>query len=97
MSIEGLFAPTTCEAPSAPMRETFIAPTVLAACCVCRLIRDEAGSTPDRERWVTPRTYRTTYGVNPAELALTHTYCLKCFKQFTDTVKQFFRETGTSP
>ena len=97
MSIEGLFAPTTCETPSAPMRETFIAPTMLAACCVCRLIRDEAGSTSDRERWVTPRSYRKTYGVNPADFPLTHTYCQKCFTKAQETVVQYFRQIGTSP
>ena len=96
MAIEGLFAPKTCEAPSAPMRETFIAPTVLAACCVCRLIRDEAGSTPDRERWVTPRTYRTTYGVNPAELALTHTSRPTYFTKVLGRVRQYSGSAAAS-
>ena len=55
---------TTREATSAPMRETFIAPALVAACCVCGLIRDETGSFPDREHWITQRTYRQTHGVN---------------------------------
>ena len=97
MSLEVLCAPTTREAPSALMRERFIAPRVLAACCVCGLIRDGTESSPDRERWVTQWTYRKTHGINPADFPLTHTYCLECFTQFTDTVKQFFREIGTSP
>jgi hypothetical protein len=79
------------------MRETFIAPTLLPVCCVCGLIRDETGSSPDRERWVTPRTYRETHGVNPADVPLTHTYCLKCFTKAQVTVTQYFREIGTSP
>jgi hypothetical protein len=79
------------------MRETFIAPTLLPVCCICGLVRDETGSTPGLDRWVTPRTYRETHGVNPTELALTHTYCLKCFTKVQDTVRQYFREIGTPP
>ena len=97
MAFETLFAQTTREAPSAPMRETFIAPKMLPVCCVCRLIRDETGSSPDRERWVTPRTYRTTHGINPADCPLTHTYCLTCFTKAQETTRQYFREIGTSP
>ena len=97
MALVELFAQTTREAPSAPMRETFIAPTLLPVCCVCRLIRDETGSSPDRECWVTPRTYRKTYGLNPANFPLTHTYCQKCFTKVQETVVQYFRQIGTSP
>ena len=97
MALGTLFAQTTRKAPSAPMRETFIAPTILPVCCVCGLIRDETGSSPDRERWVTPRTYRTTHGVNPAEFPLTHTYCPTCFTKAQETTRQYFREIGTSP
>ena len=97
MSLGELFGRTTREAPSAPMRETFIAPTLLPVCCVCGLVRDDTRFTPGRELWVTQRTYRGTHGVNPAELALTHTYCPKCFTKVQDTVRQYFREIGTSP
>ena len=97
MALETLCAQTTCEAPSALMREPYSAPTLLPVCCVCKRIRDETGSSPDRERWVTQRAYRTTYGVNPAELPLTHTYCSTCFTKAQETVRQYFREIGTSP
>jgi len=97
MFLEKLSAQTTREAPSAPMRETFIAPTLLPVCCICGLIRDETGSTPGLDRWVTQRMYHETHGVNPTELALTHTYCPKCFTKVQDTVRQYFREIGTSP
>jgi hypothetical protein len=97
MSFEELSAQTTREAPSAPMRETFIAPTLLPICCICGLIRDETGSTSGLDCWVTQRTYRETHGVNPTELVLTHTYCPKCFTKVQDTVRQYFREIGTSP
>ena len=98
MSLETLFAPTTREAPSALlMRETFVAPKMLPVCCVCQRIRDETGSSPDRERWVTQRAYRTTYGVNPAKLPLTHTYCSTCFTKAQETVRQYVQEIGTSP
>ena len=81
MARGNLFAQTTREAPSAPMRETSLAPTRLPICCVCRLIRDKTGSSPDRERWVTPRTYRKTHGANLADFLLTHTYCPEHFTQ----------------
>ena len=97
MTLETLVAQITRKAPSAPMRETFIAPKMLPVCCVCGLIRDETGSSPDRERWVTPRTYRMAHGVNPTEIALTHTYCPTCFRKTQATVMQYFREIGTSP
>ena len=97
MALETLIAQTTREAPSALMRKAFIAPKMLPVCCVCELIRDETGSSPARECWVTPRTYRTTHGVNPADCLLTHTYCQKCFTKAQETVKQYFREIGTSP
>ena len=51
MSLETLCAPTTRKAPSAPMRETFVAPKMLPVCCVCSLIRDESRSFHHRERW----------------------------------------------
>lgn len=88
MALVELIAQTTRKALSTPMRETFIAPTILPVCCVCTLIRDETGSSPDREHWVTPRTYLTTHGVNPADIPLTHTYCLQCFTKAMGTVSQ---------
>ena len=97
MALETLVAPTTREALSTPMRKTFIAPKMFPVCCVCELIRDETGSSPNRERWVTPRTYRRIYGVNPADFPLTHTYCLTCFTKVQDTTRQYFREIGTPP
>ena len=97
MAFGNLSARTTREAPSAPMSETWIAPTLLPVCCVCGLIRDEAGSSPDRKRWVTPRTYHKTHGVNPDDFPLTHTYCLTCFTKAQETTRQYFREIGTSP
>ena len=96
MVLETMFAQTIREAQSALIREAFIAPMVLPVCCVCELIRDETGSCPNRERWVTPRTYRMTHGVNPADCLLTHTYCPTCFTKAQETVKQYFREIGAS-
>jgi hypothetical protein len=93
MALGNLSAQTTRKAPSAPMSETFIAPMVLPVCCVCRLIRDKTESSPDRERWVTQRTYRKTHGVNPADFLLTHTYCPECFTQVMGTVSQYLRKS----
>ena len=99
MPVEEPSAQTTRGAYSAPrsIRETFIAPTLLPVCCICRLIRDDTRFSPGRELWVTQQTYRKNHGVNPTELALTHTYCPKCFTKAQDTVRQYFREIGTSP
>jgi hypothetical protein len=90
---KGLFAQTTREALSAPRRETFIAPMPLPVCCLCGRIRDATGFSPDREHWVTQRTYRKSHSVNLADLPLTHTYCPKCFTKFQERVRQFFLKT----
>jgi hypothetical protein len=87
-------AQTTREALSPPMRETFIKPKMLPVCCVCELIRDETGPSLNRERWVTPWTYRTTHGVNPADFSLIHTYCPKCFTKVMSPVSQNLRKGG---
>jgi hypothetical protein len=97
MSLGDPFTQTTHEAFSAPTSSTYIAPTLLPVCCVCKLIRDDTRFFPGRERWVTQRTYRENHGVNPTELAATHTYCPKCLTQVQDTVRQYFRDIGTPP
>ena len=92
-----MVAQTARQAPTATKSETFIAPVVLPVCCVCELIRDETRSVPDRERWVTPRTYQKAHGVALASFPITHTYCPKCFAKFLGILKQHNREIGTSP
>jgi hypothetical protein len=83
MAIDSLFAQITHEAPSASWKET----PLLAVCCLCRLIRDEIGASPDRARWVTQRTYQKTHGVNPVDCLQTHTYCPWCFTQARETIR----------
>jgi hypothetical protein len=97
MARRGLVAQATHEAPAPLMRESVIPPTLLPVCCICSKIRDETGSSPDREHWVTPRTYRKTHGINPVNFPFTHTYCLKCFTKFMDTLRQYRREIRPSP
>jgi hypothetical protein len=87
MARRGLVAQTTPDAPAAPMSKSVIAPTLLHVCCLCGKIRDETGSSPDREHWVTQRTYRQTHGVKLANFPLTHTYCPPCFTKFMDTLR----------
>ena len=82
MAVETLFAQIIHEAPSTSVRDTFLLPV----CCICGLLRDEAGASLDRERWVTQRTYRQTHGVNPADCLFTHTYCPDCFTQVMDGI-----------
>lgn len=87
----------TRKAPSAPLRATGIAPTLLHVCCICGHIREETGAFADREHWVTQRTYRQTHGVKLANFPLTHTYCPKCYTKFMSTLRQYVRERGTPP
>jgi hypothetical protein len=82
MAVETLFAQIIHEAPSASGRET----SMLPVCCICGLLRDETGASLNCERWVTQRKYRQTYGVNPADCLLTHTYCPDCFTQVMDRI-----------
>lgn len=97
MSPEFLSTQIPREGPSTPKRRTFIAPSLLPICCLCGLIRDETGSSPGFERWLTPRAYRKTRGFNPGDFSLTHTYCPKCSAKVRETTAQYFRQIGTSP
>jgi hypothetical protein len=82
-SVDTLFAQITHAAPSTSRKAT----PLLPVCCLCRLIRDEIDPSLDRARWVTPRTYRKTHGVNLADCLQTHTYCPGCFTQVMETIK----------
>ena len=97
MSLKDTIMQTTREAFSAPKRNTFTAPTLLPGRCICGLIRGETGLRPDREGWITQRTYRLTRGVNHADFPLTHTCCQKCFTDVEPTVRPYSREIGTPP
>jgi len=100
MSIEEFSVQTSRNASSASMterEERFIAPALLPVCCICELVRDETAPLHNNVHWVTQRTYRETHGVNPADIPLTHTYCPECFTKVQDTVRQYFRQIGTSP
>ena len=44
---------------------------------------------------MTQRTYRETYGVNPATLELAYTYCPTCFTKVQEIVRQYFQKIGT--
>ena len=96
MSHGGLSVQKAREAPSASMSNLFIAPALLPVCCVCTLIRDETGSHPGLECWVTQRIYRQTHSVNPAHFPLTHTYCPTCFAKAQKTMREYIRGTRTS-
>lgn len=88
MALRKPFAQATYDAPSAPRKETFVAPTLLPTCWACGLIRDDTRFSPGRQLWVTQQTYRESHGVNPAELAVTHAYCPACFTKAQDTVRE---------
>lgn len=88
---------TSHEGPSALKSETFRTPLLLPICCMCGLIRDEKGSSPGLEPWLTRRTYRKTHGVNPLDFTHTHTYCPKCLTKVRETTAQYFRQIETLP
>jgi hypothetical protein len=88
---------TARQAPYPPEGEAFIPPTLLPACCVCGLVRDDTRLSSDRDLWVTQRRYHEAHGVDPVKLTLTHTYCPKCSAKVLDTVRQYFRDIGTRP
>jgi hypothetical protein len=71
-----------------PRQERRMTPRLLPVCCVCGLIRDESGPSPVRVHWITPLGYRKTYGVNPTDFPLTHTYCPGCLRQAQDTMRK---------
>jgi hypothetical protein len=69
--------------------------SLIPVCCLCGLIRDVSSSSLHCEHWVTRRTYRKTYGVNPADCVLTHTYCPDCFTQVIAQVREDNEATRT--
>ena len=77
------FAQITHDARSASRKDT----PLLPVCCLCRLIRDEIGGSPDRARWISQQTYQKTHGINPANCLQTHTYCPGCFTQVMETIR----------
>lgn len=88
-------AQTTPSAPPALRSATLIPPRLLPVCCACGLIREETRPPLHRERWVSPRTYRKTHGVNSTKIAITHTYCLTCFTKLQEEVQQLLLKIGT--
>ena len=97
MFLETLFTQITRKAPPAPRRDMDIAPTLLPACCACGFVQDKAGATAGLERWVSQRTYRDSHGVNPTELALTHTYCPTCFEKVLKIMRQSWLKSRSAP
>ena len=97
MSLEHIFGPARRPSPSIPMRDRFIAPTLLPVCCLCGLIRDDRRCPPGLDCWLTQRTYRAAHGIDPTEIAQTHTYCPECFTKVQETMRQYFREIGAQP
>ena len=93
---EELFTHPPPEAPVDP-KNTFIAPSLLRACCACGHVRDEAGPTLGLERWISQEDYREAHGVSPSELALAHAYCPTCFANLRKVMRQFFQSLKPEP
>jgi hypothetical protein len=97
MSPETPSAQATHGTPPVLNEEPFTQPTLLPVCCQCGLIRDDRGSSPGLECWLTPHMYNKTYDIKPEALALTHTYCPQCFTKVRETTAQYFRKIRPSP
>jgi len=100
MTLGEPFTQKTHETFFASLRETrgaFIAPTLLPVCCVCGLIRDDSSCLSGLDCWLTQRTYHEGHGVDPTEVAQTHTYCPECLKKAQERVQPSIREIGTIP
>lgn len=61
--------------------------SLIAACCVCGLIRVKKTRSQDPDQWVTRRTYEQTYGVSLFGSLFTHTYCSGCHADFMQRAK----------
>jgi hypothetical protein len=83
VAVATMFAEIGHVAPSDSRRET----SWISVCCLCGLIRDVTRCCLDGERWITRRTYRNTYGVNPSDGLLTHAYCPACFAHVMTQVR----------
>lgn len=94
MSLEQTLTQTTGDTTPSPGREARTTARLLPVCCVCGLIRDELGASPDSVHWMTARRYRETYEVNPTEYPHTHTYCPDCFTKVQHMVRTYFRQIG---
>jgi hypothetical protein len=97
MSPETPSAQATHGTPPVLKNEPFTQPTLLPVCCQCGLIRDDRGSSPGLERWLTPRMYHKTYDIKLEAFALTHTYCPQCFTKVRKTTAQYFRKIRPLP
>ena len=58
---------------------------ILPICCVCGLVRDDAGSSRS-ETWVTKHVFRENHGVDHSAFRLSHTYCPTCYLQFMNRI-----------
>ena len=92
MSFEEIVTQPVLQASPSSRPEAYTAPLLLPVCCVCGFIRDETGSLPIRNSWVTPGSYRRTHDVRSTNLLLTHTYCPDCLLQAQIRMREFFRE-----
>lgn len=55
--------------------------TIIAACCICKKVRDGRPTDGDEEgSWVTLRTFRAKYQLKDVQFS--HTYCSQCMKHY---------------
>jgi hypothetical protein len=64
-------------------------------CCVCGLVRDEAGETGsgDDERWSDLGSYLDRHGLRGSDYRLTHTYCPVCVHRYASIGKSYEEES----
>jgi hypothetical protein len=64
-------------------------------CCVCGLVRDEAGETGngDDEPWSDLGSYLDRHGLRGSDYKLTHTYCPVCMHRYVPMGKTYEEES----
>lgn len=57
---------------------------VLAICCFCEKVRDDKGIQTGGEVWQEFKIYMATYGLRPADVRFSHTYCPGCLASYRE-------------
>lgn len=82
---------------SSPAHDHPHEPLLLAACCICGMIRDDSERGLSASCWTTLATYRNTHRVESIDLLFTHTYCPVCLAQVQGNVSRSYAELRTPP
>lgn len=77
------------------MEESAHVPVLLAVCCICGLVRDDASSSHEAGRWIPLKTYRHAHQLYSADVLFSHTYCPHCLVQVQERVRLYAHRRGS--